>query len=270
MNNTETILHETLTSGACAAGVLCIRDATEYETERMAARRTGLPFCATYAVVAAFPFFSGDEPGNMPLYARGLDYVQVNLARLEAVRERLSAILPDKSFYSSGNAYPLPAVQAARIAGVGKIGVHGLLIVPGYGSHVTIGAILTDLELEPGVQEEYCNQCGLCVEACPTGALRLGESRTFVKERCRAWISEQKELTPEREALFKGSEYALGCDICQRVCPENRGVKKTELAEYMENLIPSLTRESAALVEPNRKAYTYKNQIIRNIGLMSD
>ncbi|PKN37491.1 MAG: hypothetical protein CVU62_07095 [Deltaproteobacteria bacterium HGW-Deltaproteobacteria-2] len=60
-------------------------------------------------------------------------------------------------------------------AGLGSIGKNGLLITKEFGPRVRFLAILTSADLDPGkpVKENYCSECDLCVEACPTGALRL-------------------------------------------------------------------------------------------------
>ncbi len=59
-------------------------------------------------------------------------------------------------------------------AGLGSIGKNRLLISPQFGPRVRFGAILTDAELASGkpVAENFCTDCDLCVESCPTGALK--------------------------------------------------------------------------------------------------
>jgi epoxyqueuosine reductase len=60
-------------------------------------------------------------------------------------------------------------------AGLGSIGKNGLLITPEFGPRLRFLAILTSADLVAGrpVEENYCTECDLCVEACPTGALKL-------------------------------------------------------------------------------------------------
>ncbi len=54
------------------------------------------------------------------------------------------------------------------------------------------------------VNEDECKGCGLCVEACPPRAIRLGE---------------QLNHYGYRTAAYKGSG-CTGCGICFLVCPE--------------------------------------------------
>ena len=63
--------------------------------------------------------------------------------------------------------------HAAQAAGLGTIGRHSLLITPEFGSMVWLGAVLTEAELaEDPVLEKICNDCNLCVEACPITRLK--------------------------------------------------------------------------------------------------
>jgi epoxyqueuosine reductase QueG len=67
--------------------------------------------------------------------------------------------------------------HCAGDAGLGEIGDNGLLLSPQFGIRLGLGAVLTDREI-PGSAvrsrtntETLCTHCGLCVKACPTGAL---------------------------------------------------------------------------------------------------
>jgi len=63
--------------------------------------------------------------------------------------------------------------HAAVQSGLGVFGRHNLVIHPRFGSRLSFTGLLTELPLEsdPPLTEELCNQCGLCVEACPGKAL---------------------------------------------------------------------------------------------------
>jgi epoxyqueuosine reductase QueG len=63
---------------------------------------------------------------------------------------------------------------AGAAAGLGSIGLNRLLITPDFGPFVRLGTIATDMLLhadEP-LEENPCDQCGLCAEACPAGAIQ--------------------------------------------------------------------------------------------------
>ena len=66
--------------------------------------------------------------------------------------------------------------RAGVRAGLGSYGENGLLITKEFGSAIRISGLLTsaDLEADSPLEEDVCNHCMSCVEACPSGALSGG------------------------------------------------------------------------------------------------
>ena len=64
--------------------------------------------------------------------------------------------------------------HAAELAGLGKVGKHGLLITPQFGTLQRLSLILTDAEIEgdPIITENYCDGCDACTRACAYGLNR--------------------------------------------------------------------------------------------------
>ena len=114
--------------------------------------------------------------------------------------------------------------EAAARAGVGFYGKNTMVITRRHGSWVVLGTLVTDVDVEPtpplGVD---CGSCTLCIEACPTGA--LDEPGTLDANRCLSWSTQRPGPIPEAHRAALG-EMVYGCDICQEVCPWNRGVEK--------------------------------------------
>lgn len=65
---------------------------------------------------------------------------------------------------------PLPHKTIARLAGIGWIGKHNLLVTKQYGSAISMCSVLTDAPLEtssPTPMESLCGNCSTCVDKCP-------------------------------------------------------------------------------------------------------
>ena len=104
--------------------------------------------------------------------------------------------------------------HAAQAAGLGTIGRHSLLITPEFGSMVWLGAILCTEELEADeLKENICNNCNLCVEACPVNAL---ENTELNQQACWDYAFGDDE---ERQM------WRISCHKCRDICPHNLGVK---------------------------------------------
>jgi epoxyqueuosine reductase len=114
--------------------------------------------------------------------------------------------------------------EAAARAGVGFYGKNTLLITRRHGSWVVLGTLVTDVELEATPPLELdCGECRLCIDACPTGA--LDEPGTLDANRCLSYWTQAAAPIPLEYREELGAQV-YGCDICQDVCPWNRGVEK--------------------------------------------
>ena len=62
----------------------------------------------------------------------------------------------------------------AAVAGLGGIGLNRLLVTPEFGPFVRLGTIITDVSLgaDGSLDENPCDQCGLCRTACPAEAIK--------------------------------------------------------------------------------------------------
>lgn len=157
-------------------------------------------------------------------YARGRDYHNGlrkklrSLARLLRTLEEGAAARP-----LTDDAPILERAWAAR-AGLGFVGKNGMLIVPGDGSFVLLGEVVTTVELDVGApMAERCGSCRACLDACPTGAFPA----PFVLDarRCVSYLTIELR-SPIDDSLRRGvGEHLFGCDDCQTVCPFNKGAR---------------------------------------------
>ncbi len=160
-------------------------------------------------------------------YARGRDYHNGVRKKLRTLAKFLRALgTPDEPVHARPLCDQEPVLErawAAR-AGLGFVGKNGLLIVPGVGSLVLLGEVVTTLALEPdGSIPERCGACTRCLDACPTSA--FVEPFVLDPRRCVAYLTiEHRDAIPEPLREGVGS-HLFGCDDCQTVCPFNAGAR---------------------------------------------
>jgi epoxyqueuosine reductase len=178
---------------------------------------------ARTVVSAALCYWAdGPEPGpgegRLPRYA-WRDHYALLRNRLDALGQGLGGryrVLVDANQHVDR--------EGARRAGVGFYGKNTMLITREHGSWVVLGTLVTDVEVEPTSPLELdCGRCRLCIDACPTGA--LDEPGVLDANRCLSYWTQAPVPVP-REYREDLGAMVYGCDICQDVCPWNRGVER--------------------------------------------
>lgn len=153
-------------------------------------------------------------------YAQGRDYHNVLTKKARKLAAWMRAELGAR-VYSEVDAGAVAEKAWAQEAGLGWIGKNGLLIHERYGSWLLLGALVTDLPLEPDAPHpDRCGDCAACIPACPTQA--IPEPRFVDSRRCLAFhtIEHRGPIPPELAARAEGRVF--GCDACQEACPWNR------------------------------------------------
>lgn len=182
---------------------------------------------ARTVLIAAVPYRG--EAGPIARYAQSADYHTVVHRRLDALADRLHARLPGVRTLVCVDTKPLLERAAAALAGLGFLGKHGCLIVPGLGSTVLLGALLCTAEL-PGpdavsdvtaVGWEACGQCTRCLDACPSSAFVAPGQ--LDPRRCISYLTIEHRGPIEPTLADAMGERIAGCDVCQDVCPYNGG-----------------------------------------------
>ena len=186
-------------------------------------RDTRLPFDGARSAVVVGLNYGGKQPsGPIARYARGADYHDVMIGRLEMLHEFLRGVtkrdVRGKAYVDTG---PILERDLAQRAGLGWIGKNTMLINPRRGSFFFLGALLVDLDLQPDApfEADRCGTCTRCLDACPTDAFVA--PRTLDATRCISYltIEHRSEIAPELQPLM--GDLIYGCDICQDVCPWN-------------------------------------------------
>jgi epoxyqueuosine reductase len=175
--------------------------------------------------------------------------------------------------------------EAAARSGVGFYGKNTMLITRRHGSWVVLGTLITDVALVPTPRlDADCGSCRLCVDACPTGA--LDEPGTLDATKCLSYWTQAPAAIPEDYRAELGAQV-YGCDICQDVCPWNRGIEKrradnsvpagaephVRLTDWLEGDSASLTKRYERLYVPKNDArYLRRNALVAlgNTGDLAD
>jgi epoxyqueuosine reductase len=154
--------------------------------------------------------------------------------------------------------------EGAARSGVGFYGKNTMLITRRFGSWIVLGTVVTTAEVEwtPPLGLD-CGSCTLCIEACPTGA--LDEPGVLDATRCLSYWSQAPASIPEAYREDIGTQV-YGCDICQDVCPWNRGIEKRRAdhrlppeAEPHVSLADWLAADAASLRKRYDRLYVPKN-----------
>ena len=185
--------------------------------------RAWLP--SAQSVIAVALSYNQPEPerppgprGRLSRYCRGLDYHDLMLQRLEAVKKHLNDTYKVESCCFVDTGPPLERAFAEK-AGLGRLGKNTNLIAPKLGSFVFLGILVTELAIPPDKPASYsiCGSCTLCLDACPTQCLTEWE---LDSANCLGYLNQKSDEVPveHRDAM---GDWLFGCDICQTVCPHN-------------------------------------------------
>jgi epoxyqueuosine reductase len=152
--------------------------------------------------------------------------------------------------------------EAAARSGVGFYGKNTMLITRRHGSWVVLGTLITTAELDPTEPfDANCGDCRLCIDACPTGA--LDDPGTLDSNKCLSYWTQAPAAIPEPYRAALGAQV-YGCDICQDVCPWNRGVRKRRAGDPTDtghvDLVEWLTQDGREVVENYARLYVPRNE----------
>jgi epoxyqueuosine reductase len=168
-------------------------------------------------VVVALPYLTdGDGPGERSVarFADGDRYAALSLLVAEIAHHlggsgwRTEAVIDDDRLVDRA---------AAVRAGIGWWGKSTMVLTPGAGPWILIGAVVTDAVLPVDVpMRRTCGTCDACVPACPTAAIVA--PGVLDARRCLAAIFQSRGDIPiEFREAAGGRIY--GCDDCLTACP---------------------------------------------------
>jgi len=187
----------------------------------------------------------------------GRDYHFVMKDKLTKVGEFIKQLVgEDFKYRICVDSFPLAERALAYRAGVGWYGKNCLLYNPDYGSWFFLGELIINIPLEEDkpLDGNGCSGCEVCINACPTGALK--EPYILDARKCISCMTQSPGFIPFniREKL---GYRVYGCDVCQEVCPQNgAGAEKSPLFHTGEEIVPKLLELLNITEEQFREKYS--------------
>jgi epoxyqueuosine reductase len=216
---------------------------------------------ARSVVVVALNYYTphehahNDAEGKISRYAWGDDYHEVVGEKLRSLLSWIREQWPGTEGKPCVDIQPMMDKAWAARAGLGWIGKHSNLITREYGSWVFLGELLLNLELEYDTEqvEDHCGSCTLCLEMCPTQAIR--EPYVVDSNKCISYATiELREPEMPEDVSRNLDGWLYGCDVCQDVCPWNRFEQPSVEARF-EPREGSPTIELASILELTPESY---------------
>lgn len=198
------------------------------------------------------PVSDRNSRGRFARASFGVDYHVLLREKLDALIEFMKERFPEARFKGMVDTGELIDVAVAARAGLGFVGKNTLLISKEFGSYLYLGEIITTLEFEVDAPVDYdCGDCNRCVRACPVSAI-VGDG-SFLGNVCLSYQTQAKGIMG-LEVRQKNRDMLYGCDICQVVCPYNKGIN-FDHHEKMRPIVDEVNPKLSSLFPMNNKEF---------------
>jgi len=157
--------------------------------------------------------------GRVAQFAQYDDYHPFIKKLLRQLADFIASITcPSMQFKICVDSTPLLERALAVRAGLGVIGKNRMLVNPRLGPQIFLGEIVTNIELDSDKPlKDSCPDCGKCVAACPTGALK--QDGSFDATKCISYLTIEANTDVPAELAPKIGNHLFGCAECLMACP---------------------------------------------------
>jgi len=171
-------------------------------------------------IVLVFPYkpFKEGPPLGYGKFSAHYKYYPIGRTFAEKVVDEIKS-----KGYRASLETRIPAKPACLLTGLGSYGKNSLIYSEEHGSFITIYTILTDALFDKyndfSKEISFCDDCGICLEKCPTNAIL--EDGLINQDKClREHMFTNTKVPPEMLSLM--GDWIIGCEICQVCCPKNK------------------------------------------------
>jgi len=181
--------------------------------------------------------------GRIARYARGRDYHRIFEKKLRRIANVIKADFSAMA-RSTVDYGPLLERSFAMRAGLGWLGKSTMLLAPGFGPWLLLGAVVTSLNLDPDEElKKSCGSCTRCITSCPTNAIDV-DGGVLDSRLCISYHTIENRGVIPYDLRSKFGNWIFGCDICLDSCPVG---SKTNFA-YPDTIPVSIESAMPALV----------------------
>jgi epoxyqueuosine reductase len=143
----------------------------------------------------------------------------------EGTEKYLAAFLSKHGFHAQW-AENLPLKRLGVQSGLSEYGRNNITYISGMGSNFSLAAFFSDMPCEQdtwrnAVTAELCEKCNICINSCPTGAIRK-ERFLIDNQICLSTMNESPGDFPEWLPVSV-HHTCYDCLMCQENCPMNNG-----------------------------------------------
>jgi epoxyqueuosine reductase QueG len=184
-----------------------------------------LPYAVSFGVPLSGALISSIQQGPTHTY---FHHYRTTNAFLDQSSLRLQLLLQSQGY----NAVYVPASQtvdsdgmrglfshkmAATLAGLGGIGQNALFVSSQCGPALRLSTVLTDYPAPAGsMVSNPCTNCGVCVQACPAGALT---GAVWQPGMPRDELVDARKCSAHIKKAYRDIGRGAVCGICMAVCP---------------------------------------------------